>query len=103
MQLQKRAGLIPVWVVAIDESLLLESRLKSGLGQQQLSGGRGDLQVKLPVLPGSLLPRYLIFAQVALTVELFVFGAGDCETCSERFATLEDFCLEVGYCISIWL
>lgn len=51
----KRAGLIPVWVV-VDQSLLLESRLKSGPSEQQLSGGRGDLQVKLPILTGSLLP-----------------------------------------------
>lgn len=28
----KRAGLIPVWVV-VDQSLLLESRLKSGPGE----------------------------------------------------------------------
>lgn len=54
MQPRKRAGLIPVWVVT-DQSLLLESRLKSGLGQQQ-SGGRGDLHVKLPVLAATLLP-----------------------------------------------
>lgn len=30
--------------------------MKSGMGQEQLSGGRGDLQVKLPVLTSSLLP-----------------------------------------------
>lgn len=55
----QRAGLIPVQVV-VNQSLLLESRLKSGLGQQQLSGDRGDSQVKLPCFffffTGSLLP-----------------------------------------------
>lgn len=54
MQPQKRAGLIPAWVV-VDQSLLLEYRLKPGLGQQPLSGGRGDLQVKQPIFTGSLL------------------------------------------------
>lgn len=30
--------------------------MKSGMGQEQLSGGRRDLQVKLHVLTSSLLP-----------------------------------------------
>lgn len=39
------------WSV-VDQLSLLEPRLKSGLGQQWLPGGRGDLQVELPVLCG---------------------------------------------------
>lgn len=44
-----------MWAV-VDRLFLLEPRLKSGLGQQWLSGGRGDLQVELPLLRGFFIP-----------------------------------------------
>lgn len=87
----QRAALIPVGA-AVDLLFLLEPRLQSGLGQQCLSAGRGDLQVGLPVLSAIFIPQHLVSAQGALAVP-FVFGAGSCETCSEHFAALEDFFL----------
>lgn len=42
--------------VAAGQLFLLEPRLKSGLGQQWLAGGRGDLQVELLVLRGIFIP-----------------------------------------------
>lgn len=47
-QAWKRAGLTPQWGL-VDQSLLLEPRLSSGLG------GRGDLQVKPPILAALIL------------------------------------------------